>query len=174
MDQAKRVHSTPPTNTPIDTTRRHFLTVAAGASVASVGTLAVAAMPTAPDSAAGAVDPAFALIRAKREADVLHCWAIDAQDVAETRHGYDSQEAWDASENCAAACHEVKVADWKLATTPPTTLAGVVAVLRLANLIEDAGCEWPLTDTIGPDGWHYQLRATVATAIEAIIHKGVA
>ena len=47
-------------------------------------------------------------------------------------------------------------------------------MLRLANLIEDEGCEWPLTDTIGPDGWHYQLRATVATAIEAIIHKGVA
>ena len=47
-------------------------------------------------------------------------------------------------------------------------------MLRLANLIEDEGCEWPLTDTIGPDGWHYQLRATMAGAIEAIIHKGVA
>jgi hypothetical protein len=47
MTQADRVYITPPTNTPIDTTRRRFLTVAAGASVASVGTLAVAAMPTA-------------------------------------------------------------------------------------------------------------------------------
>jgi hypothetical protein len=40
MAQADRVLSTPPTNTPIDTTRRRFLAVAAGASV---GTLAVAA-----------------------------------------------------------------------------------------------------------------------------------
>jgi hypothetical protein len=42
MTQATRVLSTPPLNTPIDTNRRRFLTVAAGASVASVGTLAAA------------------------------------------------------------------------------------------------------------------------------------
>jgi hypothetical protein len=48
MTRADRVLSTPPTNTPIDTNRRRFLAVAAGASAASVGTLAVAAaMPTA-------------------------------------------------------------------------------------------------------------------------------
>jgi hypothetical protein len=48
MAKATRVLSTPPTNTPIDTTRRHFLSVAAVASVVSVGTLAVAAaIPTA-------------------------------------------------------------------------------------------------------------------------------
>jgi hypothetical protein len=51
MTQADRVHSTPPTNTsainPVDPTRRGFLAVAAGASVASVGTLAVAAAPAA-------------------------------------------------------------------------------------------------------------------------------
>jgi hypothetical protein len=45
----------------------------------------------------------------------------------------------------------------------------VVAVLRFANEIEDAGMEWPNTDAIGPDGWHYQLRATMAAAIEALI-----
>jgi hypothetical protein len=32
--------------------------------------------------------------------------------------------------------------DRRLANTPPTTLAGVAAVLRLANEIEDAGNEW--------------------------------
>ncbi len=58
---------------------------------------------------------------------------------------------------------------WKLATTPPTTLAGVAAVLRFANQIEDAGGDWPNTDAIGPDGWHYQLRATMAAAVEALI-----
>jgi hypothetical protein len=25
------------------------------------------------------------------------------------------------------------------------------------------------TDAIGPDGWHYQLRATMVAAIEAVI-----
>jgi hypothetical protein len=33
MAQAKRVHSTPPTSTPIDTTRRHLLTAAAAGGV---------------------------------------------------------------------------------------------------------------------------------------------
>jgi hypothetical protein len=79
MAKADRVYITPPTNTPIDTTRRRFLTVAAGSSIASVGALTVAAMPaTAPDCAAGAVDPAFALIAEKLAADVAHCETIDA------------------------------------------------------------------------------------------------
>jgi hypothetical protein len=46
MTQADRVHGTPPLNTPIDTHRRRFLAVAAGASFASVGTLAVAGVRT--------------------------------------------------------------------------------------------------------------------------------
>jgi hypothetical protein len=171
MTQADSVLSTPRINTPIDTTtRRRFLTVAAGASVASVGTLAVAAMPAAaPDSAACAVDPAFALIAEKRAADVVHCDAIDAQGEAEKRYGFRSVEQWDAAENCAAAYHAANEIDWKLATTPPTTLAGVAAVLRFANEVEDAGEEWPDTDTIGAEGWHYQLRATMAAAVEALI-----
>jgi hypothetical protein len=76
------------------------------------------------------------------------------------------QEAW---QRCGDACGVVNEADWRLATTPPTTLAGVAAVLRFANEIEDGGMEWPATDTIGREGWHYQLRATMAEAIEALI-----
>jgi hypothetical protein len=52
MTQADCVLSTPPTNTPIDTTRRRFFTVAAGASVATVGTLTAAvAVPIPPPDA---------------------------------------------------------------------------------------------------------------------------
>jgi hypothetical protein len=47
MTQADRVHSTPPTNTPVDTTRRRFLTVAAIGSMVGAGSLAFAA--TAPN-----------------------------------------------------------------------------------------------------------------------------
>jgi hypothetical protein len=68
-----------------------------------------------------------------------------------------------------AACDAVHALDWKLATTSPTTLAGVAAVLRFANEIEDGGMEWPNTDAIGREGWHYQLRATMVAAIEAVI-----
>jgi hypothetical protein len=47
MTQADSVLSTPPTNTPINTHRRHFLAVAAAASVVSVGALTAAAKPSA-------------------------------------------------------------------------------------------------------------------------------
>ncbi len=44
MTQADRVLSTPPTNTPIDTTRRRFLTVVAVGRIIGAGSLAAAAM----------------------------------------------------------------------------------------------------------------------------------
>jgi hypothetical protein len=44
MTQADRMLSMRPTNTPVDTTRRRFLFVAAFASVVGAGSLAVAAM----------------------------------------------------------------------------------------------------------------------------------
>jgi hypothetical protein len=110
-------------------------------------------------------DPAFALIADKIAGDIAHGEVIDAQDEAD-ECGIGQDEAYD---RCCAACDAVDAIDWKLATTPPTTLAGVAAVLRFANEMEDAGLEWPNTDAIGPDGWHYQLRATMAAAIEALI-----
>ena len=156
---------------PVDPTRRRFLAVAAVASVVSAGTLAAAAAMAPSVPAAVAIprhsrpDPAFALIADKRAADVAHGEAIDAEEQAE-EHGIGLDEASDRS---WAACHAVNAIDWKLVTKPPTTLAGVAAVLRFANEHEDAGGEWPNTDAVGPDGWHYQLRATMAAAIEALI-----
>jgi hypothetical protein len=180
MAKADRVYSTPPTNTsaidhpmfpPRDPTRRRFLAVAAVASVVSAGSLAAAA--TAPDVPVpnhGRPDPAFALIAEKLAADAAYGKIIDAQDEAESCHGFDSDEALEASDRCEAVCHAVNELDWRLATTPPTTLAGVAAVLRFANEIEDGGMEWPNTDAVGPEGWHYQLRATMAAALEALIN----
>jgi hypothetical protein len=68
MAKADRVYITPPTNTPVDTTRRRFLAVAAVASVVSAGTLAattamdpsVPAAVTMPRSRSSRPDPAFA------------------------------------------------------------------------------------------------------------------
>ena len=183
MIQADSVLSTPPTNTsaidhpmmfpPRDPTRRRFLAVAAVASVVSASTLAAATMaPDVPKAVTvprhSGPDPAFALIADKRAADIAHGEAIDAQDEADGRYGFHSDEASEADDRCGAACDAVHAIDWKLATTPPTTLAGVAAVLRFANEIEDGGMEWPSTDAIGPNGWHYQL-ATMAEAVEALI-----
>jgi hypothetical protein len=108
-----------------------------------------AALPTAE---AATADPAFALIAEKLAADAAHCEAIDTQDEAESGSGFGSDAAWEASERCSDACDVVKKADWRLATTPPTTLAGVAAVLRFANEIEDGGMKWPATDTVGLEG----------------------
>jgi hypothetical protein len=182
MAQADSVLSTPPTNTsaidhpmmfpPRDPTRRRFLAVAAVGSFVGAGTLAAAAMapPNVPQAVTTPVpskpDPAFVLIADKRAADIAHGEAIDAEEEAE-EHGIGLDEACNRS---LAACHAVNAIDWKLATTLPTSLAGVAAVLRFANEIEDGGMEWPNTDAIGPDGWHYQLRATMAAAIEALIN----
>jgi len=88
---------------------------------------------------------------------------------AEAKYGIRSDEAWEAADRSGAMCGEVNAIAWNLATTPPTTLAGVAAVLRFANEVEDAGGEWPYTDAIGPEGWHYQLRATMAEAVEALL-----
>jgi hypothetical protein len=271
MTQADSVLSTPPTNTPVDTTRRRLLTVAAGGAVAAmaISTTAQAAgspadpifaaidafhradaavvavdgdipdelgdqcheaylavvrtrpitpaglaaltnwvrertdwlsansthlpgeelcaiaaaiddatrgmsglkpwSPPLPAAMAVSADPAFALIAEKLAADAAHGVAIDAQDEAEGDDGIDPDAAEVAFQRCCVACGVVNEADWRLATTPPTTLAGVAAVLRFANEIEDGGMEWPNTDTVGLEGWHYQLRATMAAAVEALI-----
>jgi hypothetical protein len=153
------------TSPPQDRPNRSRRVVLAGVASA-VALPAAAAIPTTEPAT---IDPAFALIAEKLAADAAHGDAIDAQDEADVEHGFDSQAARDANERCEAACHAVNRVDWRLATTPPTTLAGVAVVLRFANQIEDGGMEWPATDTIGPEGWHYQLRATLAAAVEALI-----
>jgi hypothetical protein len=168
MTQADSVHSTPRITAPkIDPTRRQLLTIAAGGAVA-------AAMPTGALATVPAVDPIFAAIAGWQAAYDAHGAAITKQDRADSQFGFDSPEAFEADERCEAACHAAHEAGWTLARITPTTLAGVAAVLRFANKIEDEGMEWPSTDTIGAEGWHYQLRATMAAAIEIIIRKGAA
>ena len=117
-------------------------------------------------------DPALALIAQKRAADLAHIDAINVQDEIEGREGRWTAASIEAQDNCGDACDLVNQLDWKLAKTPPTTLAGIAAALRLANEIEDEGGDWPDTDAIGPEGWHYQLRATMAAAVETLIKTG--
>lgn len=69
-----------------------------------------------------------------------------------------------ASELCDS-CFEL---EWAIANTPPTSVAGLVALLRYINEVEDQGEEWPDSDVMGREGWHYQLRQTAARALEAL------
>ncbi|WP_271574908.1 hypothetical protein [Bradyrhizobium sp. CCBAU 11361] len=74
-----------------------------------------------------------------------------------------------AEERVAQLCDSSQDLEWALANTMPTSIAGVAALLRYANEVEDQGVEWPDTDTIGPDGWHYQLRQTAARALQTVL-----
>jgi hypothetical protein len=79
MIQANSVLSTPPTNTPIDTTRRHFLVAVGGGTAAMLAATIPEPAATAPTSA---LDPVFDPIerhrkarRALREAESAHSLA---------------------------------------------------------------------------------------------------
>jgi hypothetical protein len=131
MTRADRVLSTPPTNTPIDSRRRRFLAVAAGASV---GTLAVAAaMPAAvPYSAACAVDPIYAAIEAHRKACREHHEAIDIhmdfEEVGMTGAKLEKYNSLVAETD--AAYYRLDDVGCDLINTRPTTLAGILALCR--------------------------------------------
>jgi hypothetical protein len=133
MTQADRVHSTQPTNTPIDTTRRRFIAISAGASVASVGALTVAAMPvTAPDSAACAADPIYAAIDRHRGLAKAYdaAWKLraDCEDFGTLTEEEEVRvnELDDATD---AAYPPLEAAAMDLFDTEPTTLAGIITAL---------------------------------------------
>jgi len=147
MAKATRVLSTPPTNTPIDTTRRRFLTVAAIGSMVGAGSLAFAA--AAPNDVPRAVtnaspnslqrDPMFGMIEAHRKADRDFDAALDEQERLE-RIG-DEAADW-VSE---APCHAAFKAFDALLSAAATTVPGILA--QLAYLQEIAKRDaWMLND----------------------------
>ena len=132
--------------------------------------VSTAIVGTAIPATAAQTDPAFAAIAKKKAADIAHIKAIEHTDSFPVRFPR-SEACWAAWDAQAEACDYASQIDWELATTKPASLAGIAAVLRFVNEIEDGGDEWPNSDEIGADGWHYQLRKTMAAAIEAIIHR---
>ena len=148
MTQADSVLSTPPTNTPVDTTRRRFLTVAAGASFVGVGSLAAAAMaPSVPAAvtilrtcATVAHDPVFGLIEAHRRADRDFDAALDEQSRLE-RIGEWAAADLVGEAPCHAAFHGFDV----LLAAPAATLPGIVAKLAYLQDIAKRNA-WMFTD----------------------------
>jgi hypothetical protein len=155
MTQAERVHSTPPTNTPIDTTRRSFLggTAAALAAGTPVNVAALATMR----SAAAASDPILAAIEAHKAAWALEDEAqrqfsdfenelADSQRLQyerrteeESRRGRELEAARNAAFNREGA------AAIALLGVTVTTLPGLLALLQHVQAYDDATyCEgWP-------------------------------
>jgi hypothetical protein len=114
---------------PVDPTRRHFLTVAAGASVVSVGTLAVAAaIPTA----VLAADPVYEVIERHRKACREHNEAIDIHmDFEELgMTGAKLEEYKRLVAETDAAYDELEDAGLDLINTQPTTMAGIFALCQ--------------------------------------------
>jgi hypothetical protein len=136
MTQADRVYITPPTNTPVDTTRRRFLTVAAIGSIVGAGSLAFAAaapndVPRAVTMPQGA-DPVYEAIERHRDLAKIcdaawkvrgRCKDFGKMTEAEQAHVRKLNDAVDE------AHLPLEAAAVDLFNTAPTTHAGIVTAL---------------------------------------------
>jgi hypothetical protein len=137
MAKADSVLSTPPTNTLVDTSRRRFLTIFAGASFVGAGSLAAAAM--APNDVPQAVtvpigpDPIYAVIEAHRKAAREHIQAVRIQFAYEEHGGIQGERLQEYKRLEAltdTAYYAMDEAGCSLVNTRPTTLAGILALCR--------------------------------------------
>jgi hypothetical protein len=92
-----------------------------------------------------------------------------ARDMSERSAKQAEHGVTDADDQVEQLCGSCQDLSWALANTVPISVAGVAALLRYANEFEDGGQEWPDTDAIGSEGWHYQLRQTAAKALETAL-----
>ncbi|KRR09559.1 hypothetical protein CQ12_13815 [Bradyrhizobium jicamae] len=152
MTEADRVHSTPPTNAPIDTKRRRFLSVAAGGAVA-------AAIPTTVSTAAAA-DPIFAAIYGHRKAQAIHSAAIDELNRLERIHG--DQADGGITEK---PCHDENEAFGILLGTAATTQQGLIAKLEYLRAIAQGKEAWMLDER---EGTALDLIESFTTSISTI------
>jgi hypothetical protein len=147
MTQADSVYITPPTNTsaidqpmmfpPRDPTRRRFLAVAAVASAVGAGTLAAAAAmaPDVPKAVTMPIgpDPIYDVIEQHRKAAREHTEAIDLECACEEAGGIYGERRKEYTRLYAAtdvAWLAKAEAGCALVNTPPTTLAGILALCR--------------------------------------------
>ena len=128
MTQADSVLSTPPTNTPVDPTRRRFLSTAASAATGGA-VLALATIPPVSAAAAPAspVDPVFGLIAAhKKIMGTVNSTAAEIRRACEI----DEQAAAALEQGVFAEQNGVEFDLFiELTEAVPTTLAGVVALV---------------------------------------------
>jgi hypothetical protein len=105
-------------------------------------------------------------IRARLHAELTR----DMSELSAKQAEHGVTAANDQVERLCDSCQDLA---WALANTVPTSIAGVAALLRYANECEGSGEEWPDTDTIGSEGWHYQLRQTAAAGLVATLTESL-
>jgi hypothetical protein len=108
---------------PVDPTRRHLLTLAAGGAVA-------AAIPTVAMTAADAIDPVFDLIEIHRKAHAAHYAAI--HELGRLEEAGD----WDSGWITEQPCRDENNAFDELVAAAATTLPGLFA--KIDHLLEFA------------------------------------
>jgi hypothetical protein len=135
MTQADRVYSTPPISTPVDPTRRHFLTVAAAGAASAI------VAPALP--AASTIDPIFELIEAHRKAHAAHMASLKLQNCFECRYGA-GRGGWISEK----PCHDEDSAFTEMVAAPATTLPGLIAKLDyFQELSSEFETEWMVKPT---------------------------
>jgi hypothetical protein len=164
MTKATTSHNT--NTSAIDPTRRRFLAVSAGASVASVGTLAVAAMPAATLTAARTVDPIYAAIERHRNACREHNESIDIHMYFEElgMTGAKLEEYKRLVAETDAAYDRLDDVGCDLINTKPTTLAGILTLCRYLSPLFEEEDSYDLPTCISYDD------DTTATPAEALCY----
>ena len=130
---------------PRDSSRRGFLTVAAGASIVSVGSLAAVAMPIS-TTAGSPADPIYAAIERHKAAGIVWDAAVDVRYHFNDLHMTDEQREQrdlldDAVEDAWEPCEQAGI---DLITTEPTTPAGIITAIRYIQIqMRDDGTYMP-------------------------------
>jgi hypothetical protein len=166
MTQADRVLSTPPLRAPINTTRRNLIAQAAAAIAGGALLGATLPLPESAGAAQPSPDPIYALIERHRELSARYDAAVSVSAKL-----FDGPE-WEAAEEVtAAACTALLDFADSLVCSEPTTLAGVIALLRYAAALQ----EWEIPrnlEVVDVDGelidWSRAFFATVANALDRI------
>jgi hypothetical protein len=123
-------------------------------------------------------DPIFALIEKHREADAAHglaCRAMDeiqAKLMASKKGNWATDADYEAADDAAQEAAELSTkAAWDLIDNPPTTPAGVVALLRYAT---EHGYRvgWPDGEE-GEPAWERDLHLALADALEQMARASV-
>lgn len=176
------------TAAPVDRTRRRFITIAAGASIVSVGSLAAAAMPNAtPEANLAPVDPIYAAIEDHKAARAtwvkwvyahgdlereLPCEKCQSRfDVWEEKIVETDDPRWIECERAVIRTSDAEMdATIPLVNITPTTRSGIITLLQHAVSNDTDGEGWP-RDLVGDDGkthcWQHFLLENVLEALAA-------
>jgi hypothetical protein len=170
MTQADRVLSTPPTNTPKDTTRRRLLTIAAAGSIAGFSPAIASA------AVAASADPIFAAIECHRDLAKAcdEAWKLRARckDFGTLTEAEKAQvlKLNDAVDEAHLPLEEAAM---NLFNTAPTTHAGIIAAFFYMRIQHRNGGEHMIQGWLeDEDGERYidWRDAWLETLIHAVLH----